>query len=564
MKTIYLTFFLLLFLVFSGLSQSQRMVLIEEATNASCGPCASQNPAFDNLLNQNRDILTAIKYHWYFPGYDPMHNHNTVENNARVSYYGINGVPTATIDGDIPNGPTFSYPGGPHGYTQALLDEYAAIPSPFNLWLSHRISDDEDSIYVDMMIEATQAVSGTLIAHMVVVEKHINFTTPPGSNGEKNFLDVMKKMIPDQFGTTLPTSFQPGEYLILQGSWELANVYKIEELGVVGFVQNNVNKDVLQAANSTAEPFTPLYDHEASITKVSNVSETNCLGTVRPELTIRNNGAEPLTQVDVYYRINDETTYLYEWTGNLGFLGSDVITLPEISFDINDENSLYAYTVDPNGVPDEYIGNDTIIQPFGRAEITPLTVKLMIRTDENPDETTWEIRNSVGELQFSGGPYSQPNTVIQETFQMEDMECYIFRIFDVGGDGLNIPGFYALYHGTNSYISNGTDFGAIDTAYFEVNTQVGIDEMQSNPPIVIFPNPARDKFTTTLWLDGQKEVRIFIYDVAGQLVTSVYAGQLMAGYQTVEINTKDLAPGLYFVRTNIGPTHQTQKITIIK
>jgi hypothetical protein len=43
--------------------QTQRLVLIEEATNASCGPCASQNPAFDALLNQNRDKLTAIKYH---------------------------------------------------------------------------------------------------------------------------------------------------------------------------------------------------------------------------------------------------------------------------------------------------------------------------------------------------------------------------------------------------------------------------------------------------------------------------------------------------------------------
>ncbi|MBP6870867.1 MAG: hypothetical protein KBC43_02560 [Bacteroidales bacterium] len=51
MKTIYLTLFAFSFLVFSVHSQSQRMVLIEEATNASCGPCASQNPAFDNLLN---------------------------------------------------------------------------------------------------------------------------------------------------------------------------------------------------------------------------------------------------------------------------------------------------------------------------------------------------------------------------------------------------------------------------------------------------------------------------------------------------------------------------------
>ena len=211
MKLLYTLAALLLLNVMTS-AQSQRLVLIEEATNASCGPCASQNPAFDALLNQNRDKITAIKYHWYFPGYDPMHNHNPEENNGRVSYYGISGVPTAAIDGDIPNGPTFSYPGGPHGYTQALIDQYYANPSPFEITMSHYLSADEDTIFVNMMILATQAVSsGDLTAHMVVVEKEIHFASPPGGNGEKDFLDVMKKMIPDDNGTPITNSWQVGD-----------------------------------------------------------------------------------------------------------------------------------------------------------------------------------------------------------------------------------------------------------------------------------------------------------------------------------------------------------------
>ncbi|MBU2650775.1 MAG: hypothetical protein KKA81_07560, partial [Bacteroidetes bacterium] len=150
---------LLLIVPFILNGQSQRLVLIEEATNASCGPCASQNPGFDALLDQNRDKIAAIKYHWYFPGYDPMHNHNVTENNARVAYYGINGVPTATIDGDIPNGPTFGYPGSPAGYRQALIDEYYAVPSPFEMSMSHSLSQDEDTVYVNMMIQCTEAVT---------------------------------------------------------------------------------------------------------------------------------------------------------------------------------------------------------------------------------------------------------------------------------------------------------------------------------------------------------------------------------------------------------------------
>lgn len=547
-----------------GKAQSTRLVLIEEATNASCGPCASQNPAFDNLLNQNRDILTAVKYHWYFPGYDPMHNHNPGENNARVSYYGINGVPTATIDGDIPNGPTFSYPGGPHGYTQALLDEYSAVPSPFNISMSHHLSPDETIIYVDMMIEATGAVSGNLRAHMVVVEKHVNFTSPPGSNGEKNFLDVMKKMIPDANGTVIPDSWQPGDYIILQGSWELANIYNMDELGVVGFIQNNTSKDVHQAANSSPDPMTPLYDNEASITSIDNISETNCLGVMEPRITLRNNGANAITSLDIHYRVNEEEILTYNWSGNLEFLESETVSLPPVSFQLEDVNELYINTVDPNGIPDEYTANDTMVEYVDRAEITPVTVKLMIRTDDNPDEITWKILNSSNTVVYSGGPYANPTTIYNETFQLEDIECYKFMIYDEGGDGLLIPGFYALYYGSNNYIKSGTEFGAVDSAYFEVNTQVGLTDLPAPAKMAIHPNPAKSAFNVEFFIGDPMKVSIAVYDLSGSKVLSMPAEQLNAGPHSLRIDASLLKPGMYLVQILTGNAVQTKKITIVQ
>ena len=41
---------------------AQRVILVEEVTSASCGPCASQNPAFDNLIGDNLDMVAIIKY----------------------------------------------------------------------------------------------------------------------------------------------------------------------------------------------------------------------------------------------------------------------------------------------------------------------------------------------------------------------------------------------------------------------------------------------------------------------------------------------------------------------
>jgi hypothetical protein len=564
MKKLYLLILSIFGLAIMSDAQSQRLVLIEEATNASCGPCASQNPAFDVLLNQNRDKLTAIKYHWYYPGVDPMNAQNEAENNGRVGYYGINGVPTATIDGDIPDGPTFSYPGGPHGYTQALIDQYNAVPSPFNIYLSHHFSADQDSIYIEMMIEATAAVSGAMVAQIVVVEKHIYFSSPPGLNGETTFLDVMKKMIPNQYGTPLPSSFQPGDYLIIQESWNLQNIYDMDEVGVVGFIQETASKNVQQAGNSSTEPLTPLYNNDVNALKISNVTSTNCLGLVNPKITIRNNGANPLTQLDIHYRLNDEAVYTYSWTGNLGFLESTEVTLPQANFELLDTNYFYAYSDNPNGVPDEFTRNDTLIQRIPRAAITPLTVKFMIRTDPNPQEDTWEIQNSAGQVVESGGPYPNPSTIYQETFVLPDQECYVFKIFDTGGNGLLIPGFYTLYYGNNNNIIVGSTFGYADSAYFEVNTQVGITEKEGEACVSIYPNPANSFINLNFFMTYNEKVNITVYDLVGHAVKSETPSSLSAGQQEIRMATDDIKPGLYLVKTTIGGKTQTQKLTIVR
>ncbi len=448
-------------------SQTQRLVLIEEATNASCGPCASQNPGFDALLNQNRDKLTAIKYHWYFPGFDPMHNHNVLENNARVSYYGINGVPTATIDGVIPS--VSGYPGSPGGYTQTLINQYAAIESSFEIDMNHYFSPNEDSIYVTMRIRAVEDVSGIMIAQIVVIEKHIHFNSAPGSNGEKDFYDVMKKMLPGHLGTKIPESWEAGEYIIIKESWELANIYDFDEIGVVGFIQSSANKSVKQAANSSTDPLIPYYSLDASVTAIGNMTKKNCMGFVNPIVTINNYGADEITSIDINYKVNESAVETFNWTGNLAFLESQEVLLPEYSFNVEDENNLIIYVSDPNSSPDEFPNNDTISQVFAKAMLAPEEIQLMIRLDVNPEEITWEITDDEGEIAFSGGPYSAAGSIVNESFLFENSGCYTFTILDAGGDGFIAPGFFALFFGSNEIIISGTSFGAMAYEQFSVD-----------------------------------------------------------------------------------------------
>jgi len=99
----------------SAFAQSQRFILAEEFTQASCGPCAAQNPAFNAVLEANTTKIIGLKYQVWWPGYDPMYNHNKSEVNTRVAYYAVNGVPNARLDGT-------NNAGAPSGITQSVID----------------------------------------------------------------------------------------------------------------------------------------------------------------------------------------------------------------------------------------------------------------------------------------------------------------------------------------------------------------------------------------------------------------------------------------------------------
>jgi len=136
-------------------AQSQRLVLLEHFTQASCGPCATYNPSIHSLLVANPDKITSINYHTSWPGYDPMYNHNTVDNAARTSFYNVSSVPNSVLDGNF-------YNGHPGGWNIATVNERYAVPSPCNLFTYQRLSPTQDTLFVTMVVEASAAMTGQL------------------------------------------------------------------------------------------------------------------------------------------------------------------------------------------------------------------------------------------------------------------------------------------------------------------------------------------------------------------------------------------------------------------
>ncbi len=554
MKKHVLLFSLVIFVLQFSYGQTQRRVLVEEATNASCGPCASQNPAFDALLQQNTDKVAVIKYHASWPGYDPMYNHNTGQNSYRITYYGINGVPTGVMDGTYSNSPAY--------FTQGLIDQHYAEPAPFAMDIYHYLSADQDSMYVVARIRAAQDITeDNLRAYVVVVEKHIHFNSSPGSNGETDFYDVMKTILPTKSGTGIMEEWQDGDYQMLLYGWELQNVYDIDQLGVVGFIQDNDDKDVKQAALSSDTPFNALFAEDVAALEISNLTETNCSGTYTPEVTIANFGSDILTSLDIVYDVNGENQMTYNWTGNLASLKTEKVLLPAIDFTVLDQNELTISLQHPNESTDEYTANNDIAYIFNAAITTPNETHLMIKTDDHPEDLTWTVKNSNGEVVFEGGPYSDPNTVIIEDMVYSESDCYLFTLNDSRGDGIQAPGFFALYYGSGTQIVSGTDFGSRIKGQYSVDATVSVpEEAMDRADVEIYPNPVNDRGTIMINLPKDEQLSVNLLNSLGQQVSTVFSGKLSRGSHQIALDLTDRSSGIYFVKFSGGTTNAIFKV----
>ena len=548
------------FAVVSLYSQSQRLVLLEEFTQASCGPCASINPTIENLLNQNPEKITSVFYHTSWPGYDPMNLQNPTEVASRVSYYGVTYVPWSVLDGNY-------YSGSASGWNINTVNTRYAVPSPFTMSLQHQLNAAEDSIFVTMVAQATMAVSGNMTAHNAVIEKNIHFNSPPGSNGEKDFRNVMKKMLPSKDGTSLPSSMAVGDYIIVQEGWKLANVYDKTQLAAVAFVQNKTTKEIHQSVNSSTSPVVLPYANDLQMMDVADFSPTNCSGTLAPRITIRNNGNNTVTSFSVKYRINDEPEMVYSWTGSISSLQKAVIDLPAYTFTPVAENILKVYATDPNAVPDEYMKNDTLTYTIDAAPVTSNQIFVYVKTDNTPQENTWDIRNSSGTIIATGGPYSNATTLYKDTVDLPSYDCYTFTIYDAGGNGLccvNGSGLYFLVDNQNTAIITGNSFGAEEFCEFSYTEPQGIPTLKSAGSLTVAPNPSSGNGRAILELNDPSEVSAMLLNPLGKIVKNYHPGLLFPGEQSFSLESEDLAPGMYLLRVMVGKQVMSAKVSITK
>jgi hypothetical protein len=325
-----LLFFAMFFAAQLVFGQATRLVLTEEFTQASCGPCASQNPAFNTLLAANKNKTVSIKYQTVWPGYDPMNDQNPADVANRVTFYGVNGVPTGIIDGvEIPDD-CGAYAGAPACASQAKIDAAQAITSPVELTLDHTVSADLATVTFTLTMKnvSTAPFGGPgNFVRVAILEDEINFTDAPGSNGELSFYNVMRSMIPDANGTAMPLALPAGQAVTQSFTVPLpAYIYNFNHVAMVAWVQNDASHEVFQAAYSVPKLLVGYPDlaWERNTTGPTSLCEYS----LTPSIIITNNEATTVNSFKVDVLQAGTVAATQNWTGALAPGASTTVDFP--------------------------------------------------------------------------------------------------------------------------------------------------------------------------------------------------------------------------------------------
>jgi len=245
------------------MAQAKKYVIFEHFTQASCGPCAQQNPYMEATLDANVGRVHQISYHTSWPGVDPMNAYNPTQVADRVGYYGVSGVPDVFGLGN-------QYHGSPTGVTQTLVDNLASEAAPIRIILKETSNGTVRTVKIKVFTVGT-VPSANYKVRVAVNEKMVNYVTPPGSNGEKNFPDVFRKMLPGTAGDPY-TPAAVGDsvtftytYNLDLTHWDTTKIY------TCAFIQNETTKEIINSG-STLDPHWELVGPDQSF-KIGYPSE---------------------------------------------------------------------------------------------------------------------------------------------------------------------------------------------------------------------------------------------------------------------------------------------------
>ncbi len=357
-------------------SQTPRLSLYEEFTGENCPPCASANPPLNLLLASptNTPKIVAIKWQVPIPSAPSntwsLYQTNKVEIDWRWKTlasggYGytpaINSAPSSKIDGQEAS--VFGASSGhPANLNNNVISSAAAVPAAFSINMTREWKQAYSAVNLTVNIQATQSFSatGNLIFRLVMIERHVHFVTAPGTTGEKDFEDVAVKSFPTlQNGTPMTAgTWSVGQTQTFTINCPLPSYIRDKsEIAFVGFIQDDGNQKVAQAGLANSEGLSN--DAKAVSAFVPNLS---CTNTIAPDVTIKNNGNNGITNFTITPYIDGIIKPIFSWSGNLAVGASTTMAIGSIS--VSGGSHTFSYNISAVSGTDNNLVNNSATTKF--------------------------------------------------------------------------------------------------------------------------------------------------------------------------------------------------------
>lgn len=283
-----------------------------------------------------------------------------------------------------------------------------------------------------------------------------------------------------------------------------------------------------------------------------------------PKIVIRNSGSTTLTSLTITYGVSGGVNKVYNWSGSLDFLETEIVSLPidKGAFWVGDGSDKFIVTVSqPNGSVDQNSLNDSYTTRFKLPDVYAENFIVFLRTNNIPGDNAYTITDIDGNVVVSKSGFAA-NTSYYDTLWLP-MGCYELKLTDAGNDGLSYWAYTAQGAGSFKLKKNGgfflktfePEFGHSISYAFTIGDITNVEENKSISEINIFPNPNSGLFTLDIvGLHGATSINV--YSSVGELI---HSNQLdLQGVFAQEINLNGHADGIYFIKIT------NDKETIIK
>lgn len=263
-------------------------------------------------------------------------------------------------------------------------------------------------------------------------------------------------------------------------------------------------QSVLEEGIIYCEEYSP-YTFDARIFSY-NSSLVLCSEETTPNISMMNMGSSNLTSIAVKSYLSGELHSEFNWEGNLATYEWEEITLPTMDLSGIVDPVITVLIDFPNGEVDQNPENNTAIAEvaYGGENFTTTSIHFQLYFDNFPQETDWEILNSIGEVVFSGGDYigfPDFSLPIDTVLTMPESDCYTFNIYDSASDGICClyadpgEGFWKIFTENEELIGEGGSFTDQESFIFGIISEVSVAEINSSVSFDLFPNPAVDQVT---------------------------------------------------------------------